>query len=382
MEPAAAGEDQVANWHQGRWRQRMRRHLLAWFDANARQLAWRQQPTPYRVWVSEMMLQQTQVATVVDYYHRFLEAFPDLERLAAADQSELLRLWEGLGYYRRAKAMQQAARQIVQQHGGQFPNSFEEVIALPGIGRYTAGAILSICHDQRLPVLEGNTVRVYSRWIALRQDVGSTAAQRTLWQVAEAMLPRRRCGRYNQAAMELGALVCRARDPQCDVCPVRDGCAAHALALQTEIPGKVKRLQYEPRLEFAFVVPVRGGRYLLIQAAEGGRWAGLWDFPRWTEGHCRRPEQAAAALSRCLGIDIRPAGQLTTIKHAVTRYRITLQVHAAQQIDRLPAGENAGRWRLVSADDFGALPLNATGRRIADLVSAAAGCSGAAGRTR
>lgn len=378
-------------WEDRAWRDRVRRKLLRWFDANARKLPWRDDPQPYHVWVSEVMLQQTQVATVIDYYHRFLAAFPTIESLAQADEGRLMRLWEGLGYYRRARALQGAAQRVVQSHGGLFPQRFEEVLALPGIGRYTAGAILSISGDQRLPVLEGNTVRVYSRWVGLRADVTSTSAQRTLWQVAEAMLPARSgSGRFNQAAMELGALICKPRDPDCDACPVRDDCRARELGLQTEIPGTVKRIEYQSRDEYAFVVPVEGGGVLMVQIPKGQRWAGLWDVPRWTAGGDGGVESAAKGLSRRFGIDLRPRSLRMRIKHAVTRYRINLEVHDAQPIaaadvaletDVVSGTEHdgtvsggSGTLRIVPLDRLVDLPLSTTGRKIArDLLKSPPG---------
>ncbi|MEL6898306.1 MAG: A/G-specific adenine glycosylase, partial [Planctomycetota bacterium] len=167
-----------------RWRARVRRRLLDWFAEHQRDLPWRQHRDPYMIWISEIMLQQTQVATVIPYFNRFAKRFPDVQSLADVEEAELLRMWEGLGYYRRARQMHAAAQQIVQQHGGIFPTSFEEVLALPGIGRYTAGAVLSISQDQRLPVVEANTQRVYSRWIAMQNPPSQPAAMRRLWEFA------------------------------------------------------------------------------------------------------------------------------------------------------------------------------------------------------
>src|SRR5687768_8168178 len=190
------------------WRTLLTRKLLAWFDRSARDLPWRRTSDLYAIWISEVMLQQTQVATVIAYFERFLHRFPDVGSLAAADEQQVLRLWEGLGYYRRARQLHAAARKIVAEHGGQFPRSYEAVRGLPGIGRYTAGAILSIGLDQRLPILEANTIRVLSRLIALRDDPRTTRSQAPLWQVAEEILPAADCGAFNQALMELGSEIC------------------------------------------------------------------------------------------------------------------------------------------------------------------------------
>ena len=190
----------------GPWRRSFRRRLLAWYDAHARDLPWRRADgDPYAVWLSEIMLQQTQVATVKAYFERFLAAMPTVEKLAAADEHDVLRLWEGLGYYRRARQLHQAARLICSRHGGRFPRDIDQLRRLPGIGRYTAGAILSIAFDQPQPILEANTSRLFSRLLAWSGDAASTAGQKLGWAMAEAVVPRRHPGRFNQALMELGA---------------------------------------------------------------------------------------------------------------------------------------------------------------------------------
>ncbi|TWU60297.1 A/G-specific adenine glycosylase [Rubripirellula tenax] len=351
---------------------------MKWFDEHARVLPWRSEPTPYRVWISEIMLQQTQVATVLPYFDRFLKTFPDVASLAGADEQLLMKHWEGLGYYRRARSMHAAAAKIVADHDGKFPESFDDVLALPGIGRYTAGAILSISRDQRLPILEGNTVRVFSRWIALRSPVNETASTKVLWEVAEAMLPAKSSkvppGHFNQAAMELGALVCTPKSPSCDTCPVRTCCRAHALGLETTIPGKVNSVKYESRSEFAFVIADENRkrhqdsapRYLVRPLPAGGRWAGLWDFPRTTEMSFASVEAAANDLAVPLGGVIRPTEKLTTIKHAVTKYRISLDVHTAVWADGKTSPPKP--WRYVTTDEMDELPMSVTGRKIAKLL--------------
>ena len=226
------------------------------------------------------MLQQTQVATVRPYFERFLAALPTVEALAAADEHEVLRLWEGLGYYRRARQLHQAARLICSRHGGRFPRDIEQLRRLPGIGRYTAGAILSIAFDQPQPILEANTSRLFSRLLAWSGEPASAAGQRLGWAMAEAVLPRRGAGRFNQALMELGSEVCQPRQPRCAVCPVASLCRAFAAGLQSRIPPPRRKAARKAVREAAVVVR-RRGRVLLLQRPEGGRWAGLWDFPRF-----------------------------------------------------------------------------------------------------
>ena len=288
-------------WLQTRWRSDLRRKLLTWFSINQREMPWRSDPTPYHVWVSEIMLQQTQVTTVLPYYRRWMQSYPTIADLADAEEPELMRHWEGLGYYRRVRSMHAAAKKIMVEHDGEFPLTFEDVLALPGVGRYTAGAVLSISNGSRLPVLEGNTQRVYSRWIGLRASPTEKSANKLLWDVAAKMLPRTGSGEFNQAAMELGALVCIPKNPRCDQCPVRSHCHAAEHGLQSEIPGKIRRISYEDRSEFALILARtnRGAQqYLARPLPDGGRWAGLWDFPRCTESATESVEAAAVLAFR------------------------------------------------------------------------------------
>ena len=329
------------------------------------------------------MLQQTQVATVLPYYVRFVEAFPTVRELAAADEERLMKLWEGLGYYRRARSMHLAAKKMVDEHDGVFPTDFDAVVKLPGIGRYTAGAILSIATGARLPILEGNTIRVFSRWVALQTPITDPESNRLLWRISEAMLPKEsgpqgRCGEFNQAAMELGALVCTPKNAKCEQCPVKGYCQAYRSELQDEIPGKVKNIRYEDRTEFALVVPANGNansgqtgsdaKYLARPLPEGARWAGLWDYPRTSEPSLDSVETAATILGDVIGRKLSPGVRLETIRHAVTRYRITLHVHAANIAH--PRRKLPPPWRFISLRELSELPMSVTGRKITDLLLA------------
>ncbi len=361
------------DWQQTRWRTGLRRKLLAWFSDHAREMPWRSDPTPYHVWVSEIMLQQTQVATVLPYYRRWMKSFPTVADLAAAEESELMRHWEGLGYYRRVRSMHAAAKQIMAEHGGEFPLEYDQVLALPGVGRYTAGAVLSIATGAKLPVLEGNTQRVYSRWIALRVPPTDRAANKLLWDVATRMLPRSGSGQFNQAAMELGALVCLPKNPKCDQCPVHNHCRAAELGLQAEIPGKIKRIAYEDRTEFALILcrEERGStQYLARPLPDGGRWAGLWDFPRCTDAATESVDAAAGWLSQQLGTEVAAGVRLQTLRHAVTKFRISLHVHQAAFSNAVVAADrkSPAPWQWVSLDQIRTLPLSVTGRKIAEFL--------------
>lgn len=356
----------ASNWQDARWRSRLRSRLLDWYRQNARDLPWRRDPDPYRVWISEIMCQQTQVATVVPYFQRFMRRFPTVAELADAEEEELLRHWEGLGYYRRARSLHAAAKTIV-SNGGDFPREFDDVIALPGIGRYTAGAILSIAFDQRQPILEGNTQRVFSRWIALPADPTSPSANQLLWRVAAAILPRQGAGEFNQAAMELGAMVCTPKNPDCQRCPVKGYCAARQTGLELDIPHKKKSIEYQDRTEYALVIRDSAGKYLLRPLPDAGRWAGLWDFPRTSHVDATSIDSAADWLARELGVAVKPGVRLQTIKHAVTKYRISLHVHEAGWTTA--SAELPVPWRFVEPGELRRLPMSVTGRTIAEHLA-------------
>jgi len=353
------------------WKRSFARSLLAWFDRAARDLPWRRTRDLYAIWISEVMLQQTQVATVIPYWQRFLARFPTASDLAAADEQEVLKLWEGLGYYRRARQLHAAARQIVGEHSGDFPSKFAAVRALPGIGRYTAGAILSIGLDQRLPILEANSIRVLSRLTAFEGDVVSTAGQKLLWEVAEAVLPARRCGAFNQAIMELGSEICTPKSPACGDCPVAQLCAAKERGIVEQIPQPAVKTKYEDVTEVAVVVKHRG-RVLLRQCQPGERWAGLWDFPRFaierTNHEEHLAEHAPQQIARLTGIAAVCRGRLATLKHGVTRFRITLHCYEAAPVLPLKRRSLLATARWVATGELADYPLCTTGRKISGLL--------------
>jgi A/G-specific adenine glycosylase len=319
------------------------------------------------VWISEVMLQQTQVITVVPYFERFIAEFPTIATLASAHEDQVLRLWEGLGYYRRARQLHQAARVIAAEHQGVFPSDPASVRALPGIGRYTAGAILSIAFAAREPILEANTIRVFSRLIAYRDDTTSTQGQRVLWGAAEDFLPRKNVGDFNQAMMELGSEICTPREPRCQACPVETLCPTRAQGLQAVIPAPKKKTNYEAVFE-ACVVVWRNGSVLLRRCEAGERWAGLWDFPRFaiTEKQgANLQRQLSDSVRRLTGYDVTMGEHLKTIKHGVTRFRITLSCHHA---DHLSGRRAKGDFAWVRPEQLGSFALSVTGRQVAEVV--------------
>ena len=356
-----------ATYEDAAWRRSFRRRLLTWYARTARDLPWRRQDDPYAVWVSEIMLQQTQVETVKGYFQRFINRFPTIEALAQSPEEAILREWEGLGYYRRARQLHAAARRVTAEHGGKFPTDLADVMALPGIGRYTAGAILSICFDQRLPILEANTVRLLARLSAYPADPTKSAGQKLLWEMATAVLPRKDCGTFNQALMELGSLVCTPRQPACDQCPVATLCVAYQMAAQHRIPLTKRKMNYEQVTEAALVVR-RGTKVVLRPCGANERWAGLWDFPRYgTDGWTTKESRQflVRQARQQTGLELVIDKSLVTIKHGVTKYRITLHCLAATV---QPGGRLRRPAKWVALRELDSYPLSVTGRKIAQLI--------------
>jgi A/G-specific adenine glycosylase len=351
-----------------KWKQSFRRRLVAWYANHKRDLPWRKSQDPYRVWVSEVMLQQTTVAAVKPYFERFITQFPTVEKLAAADESQVLRLWEGLGYYRRARGLHGAAKQVVAEHGSEFPRDVATLQTLPGIGRYTAGAIASIAYGLRAPILEANTIRLLARLLAYPDDPTKSVGQKLLWATAEEILPRTEVAHFNQALMELGSLVCTPVNLKCEACPVSQLCGAFRASLQNEIPKAGAKQKFTDLREAAVVVK-KNGQLLVRQCGASERWAGLWDFPRFeivSEGPLFVREELAIKVREQTGIAIEPGNLLTTIKHGVTRYRITLDCYAATfSSGKLTSDKNA-RW--IRPTELSELPLSTTGRKLGNLV--------------
>lgn len=253
------------------------RELLAWYHKNKRDLPWRLTKEPYKIWLSEIMAQQTRIDTVIPYYLRFLEQFPTIEDLAVAEEEKVLKLWEGLGYYSRARNMMKCARVIVEQFGGTFPVTLKEMMSLPGIGAYSAGAILSIAFDLQLPAVDGNVMRVFSRVYGIEEDIANQKSKKTFEAKVLEMIPPE-AGNFNQSIMELGAIVCVPNNPKCNICPIQAGCVAKEQGRVNELP--VKSTQMKPqKLEMAVAVVYLGDRLLLHKREDSGLLASLWGLP-------------------------------------------------------------------------------------------------------
>ena len=318
---------------------KLSRSLLRWYSLHKRDLPWRHTRDPYKIWVSEIMLQQTQVATVIPYYERWLKVFPTLSSLARAPLSRALELWAGLGYYRRVRMFHEAASYLQREFHGKVPGSSEALRKLPGIGRYTAGAIASIAWGEKTPVLDGNVIRILTRIFALAQSVDRPATLEKLWSLAALLLPGKNPGDLNQALMELGATVCFPSDPQCARCPVGKSCAAHQKGRALSYPVRSRENRSEKLRMAALVLQNLKSEVWLERQPRQGRWGGLWMFPFWMH--------KKEMLEEFRSSGPRPVPFLT-VSHAFTKYRITLEVFESFCKKRTPRKGRCGKWFPVA----------------------------------
>ena len=371
----------------GHWRRSVRKRLLDWYSRHARTLPWRESADPYLVWVSEIMLQQTTIAAVRPYFERFRQRFPTVQDLAAASESEVLHMWEGLGYYSRARNLHRAAGKVVSDYQGMFPESVSELQSLPGIGPYTARAVASVAFAAPVGILEANTLRLYSRLIELDEDPRSGGANRLLWDFADWIVDANDPSQFNQAAMDLGSTVCTPDKPDCEHCPLQRSCRAFRTGRQHELPVLPKKQTMTDVTDVAFVL-CRRGKVLLKQYAEGERWAGLWDFLRFSIPHEQgdvllglpqydhgqqtlftneATDLAARLVAEQCGLQLQSPRMVQKIRHTVTRYRIRLLCLTAESIRGTARRDSKLVWRPVT--DLQSLPLSTTARRIAETAS-------------
>lgn len=346
----------------------LRRRLLRWYAAAARDLPWRRTNDPYAIWVSEVMLQQTQVATVIPFFERWLARFPTVPALAAADEEEVLQVWAGLGYYSRARALLNGARAVVECHGGRVPDTVEELRRLPGVGPYTAAAIASIAYSRPAACVDGNVIRVLCRLFALRGDPGASPLRGRLWELAGALISPTRPGDWNSAMMELGATICRPVRPDCPRCPVAAQCAARAAGIQEELPEIPKAPPSEP-LAMAAAIVEREGRYLIARRGSGGRWAGMWQFPALEVAPGEEPRAALREhLREALGVDVEPGRVLATVRHGVTRFRVTLTAYLCESGAGEPAPRGYVDARWADPGELGSVGLPRAHQRLAAIL--------------
>jgi A/G-specific adenine glycosylase len=339
--------------------------LLAWYARNKRDLPWRRDARdPYRVWIAETLLQQTQVATVIPYYERFCARFPNVRALASARPDDVLKVWEGAGYYARARNLHRAAKEIVARFGGKIPSTVEELMTLPGIGRYTAGAIASIAFGRDAPVVDGNVTRVLCRYFKIESDPKNAQTQKELWKLAGNLLPHGHAGDFNQALMELGATICAPRNPQCATCPLKRGCRARRLNLQDKLPAKraKKRL---PHHQVAVGIIWKGKRILIAKRFARDLLGGLWEFPG---GHREKNETLARCVAREareeLGIKIAVGKEFAVIDHAYSHFKITMHAFRCRWVSSRPRAIGCAAWKWITPRELAQYAFPAANRKI------------------
>lgn len=339
--------------------------LIGWFQANQEDLPWRQNRTPYKVWLSEIMLQQTQVSTVIPYYERFLSRFPDIDTLAAAPLDDVLKAWEGLGYYSRACNLHRAAQIVTSELGGEFPHTIEGLRRLPGIGQYTAGAVASLAFGLNTPLLDGNLTRVFTRLFDIADDVAQLQTKRALWNLADQVLPPGKAGIWNEGLMELGRRICAPRSPRCEDCPVARYCMARKRGHQELRPVRQRKPQTPHFDVTAAVIHRPDGHILIAQRPLSGMLGGLWEFPG---GKCNPgeslPECLAREIREELGIEIEVGPQIAAIRHAYTHFRITLYAYACRLLSGTPQTIGCADLAWVTLADLDQYAFSATDRKI------------------
>jgi A/G-specific adenine glycosylase len=351
--------------------------LLSWYDGVRRDLPFRKTRDPYVIWISEVMLQQTQVSTMLPYFERWLRRFPDVGALARASEDDVLHAFQGLGYYSRARSLHRAARKVLEEHDGEFPSSAAGLRELPGIGPYSAGAIASIAFQERVPVVDGNVVRVLCRFFGWFGDPSRAPLKQRLWDTAAKLVPADRPGDFNQALMELGATHCAAKRPACLVCPLKQGCQARELGLTARLP-ETRKPPPVTEVKMAAALILDAGRVAVVKLLpSAARWASMWQFPNVEVGADETLESAAERAARELAeLRIDAGSELTTVRHSVTRYRITLTALSCrlQKAARVPKANQRPllveelAWKRVR--ELQALAMPAAHRRLAQALAA------------
>jgi A/G-specific adenine glycosylase len=334
--------------------------LLRWFEKNGRDLPWRKTRDPYAIWISEIMLQQTQVATVIPYYQRFLKSFPTVHHLAKSDLSKILKIWEGLGYYSRARNLHRASKMILNRFKGKIPDHLTDLLSLPGIGKYTAGAILSIAYNKEAPILDGNVKRVLSRLFAVSED--PKKAEGLLWKISESLIPKGDSNAFNQAIMDLGAMICTPKDPLCHRCPLHHYCKAKASGNPERYPSKRVKKKI-PHIEAISGVILRNGNVLLNQRPLQGLLGGLWEFPNWRneeKGRLRFRLRLRNHIKKEIGMRVKVKESIGTFKQTYTHFKLTLNVFKCEAI----VGRGKGKW--VPVRNLHLFPMSRIHRRIAE----------------
>jgi len=346
---------------------RLASKLLTWYHANKRTPPWRGHASAYAVWVSEIMLQQTRVETVIPYFEKWMRLFPTVQQLANASGQAVLNAWEGLGYYSRARNLHKAAKIVVEQHHGELPRDLDELARLPGIGRYTLGAIASIAFGMDVSALDGNIKRVYSRIFDIEAPVDSPGGEKILWKLADDHLPKGHAGDYNQALMDLGAVICVPKNPRCLICPVMKLCKAQANGTQNQRPVKMPKKDV-PHYVHAAAVIIERGRVLLAQRPSTGLLGGMWEFPNGrVNGDPVREMPTALKTAYRLGIRVNRRSRtepLGIVQHGYSHFSVTVHVFSCEPIS-IPQGTNLKWVPLKKLEEY---PMGKIDRQIARLI--------------
>jgi A/G-specific adenine glycosylase len=346
---------------------KIQKKLLQWYRKNGRDLPWRRTKDPYAIWVSEIMLQQTQVATVLPYYQRFLKSFPTVRHLAKADLLKVLKVWEGLGYYSRARNLHRASRMVFNQFYGKIPDQLKDLLALPGIGRYTAGAILSIAFNKEAPVLDGNVKRVLCRLFAIAGSPVRGKTEGLLWHLSESLLPKGEASSFNQGLMDLGATTCTPKEPRCPQCPLRDLCKGKASGEPERFPTKAVRKKI-PHIEAISALILKNGKVLLRQRPPKGLLGGLWEFPNWkNEDNGRVSFKLRNHFKKGLGMIAEVRGSIGTFRQTFSHFTLTLHVFHCQYLN----GKAKGKWVPISKLHL--FPMSRIHRQIAEVINEGTG---------
>jgi A/G-specific adenine glycosylase len=341
------------------------RRILSWYRRHGRQLPWRQSRDPYAIWISEIMLQQTQVATVIPYFHAFLKRFPTVTALASAHPEEVIKCWENLGYYHRVRLMHRAAKLMAKEWDGRLPSQHDDLLRMPGIGPYTTGAILSIAFGKRVLALDGNAKRVYVRLFAFGERIDGRGGETSIRRMAQPLLPASGPGTFNQAIMDLGATLCTPRRPSCPICPLNGFCLAFAAGLQERLPIPKKRRILPHKDMTASVITDRTGNVLIVKRPEHGLLPGLWKFPGGElNGEGSLPEALERRVLEELGVTIRVLDPVTSVKHTFTHFRMTLHAFRAQIRKGKPKPLTCARTAWVHPEDLLDFAFSKADRRI------------------
>jgi A/G-specific adenine glycosylase len=336
--------------------------VLRWFKKNGRDLPWRKSRDPYAIWVSEIMLQQTQVDTVIPYYQKFLKSFPTVHHLAKANLSKVLKIWEGLGYYSRARNLHRASKMIVNHFQGKIPNNLRDLLSLPGIGRSTAGAILSFAYNREAPILDGNVKRVLSRLFAISGNPVRGKTEGLLWGISEFLIPKGRSNPFNQALMDLGSMLCTPKDPQCPHCPLQNFCQGYLSGKPESYPPPTLKKTI-PHITATCAVIQKDGKVLLSRRPPKGLLGGLWEFPNWKiEEKKRLRLRLRNYVKKNMGMNVKVKEPIGTFRQTYSHFSLTLHAYRCQPI----TGKGKGRW--VPLQGLDTLPMSRIHRKIANTI--------------